>query len=48
MSLIVGFDDSGKIIERKLGFIDKSLFIKDIFDNEAIDVAVIERLSKSN
>jgi len=43
MSLIVGVDDFGKIIEKKLGFIDKSLFIKEIFDNEQIDVPVIVR-----
>jgi len=43
MSLIVGIDDFGKIIEKKLGFIDKSLFIKEIFDNEQIDVPVIVR-----
>src|SRR5271156_4897802 len=43
MSLIVGVDDFGKIIQKKLDFIDKSLFIKEIFDNRAIKVPVIVR-----
>lgn len=43
MSLIVGIDDFGKVIEKKLGFIDKRLFIKEIFDNERVDVPVIVR-----
>ena len=43
MGLIVGFDDFGAVIERKLGFIDKTLFIKEIFDNEGASVSVIVR-----
>ena len=43
MGLIVGFDDFGAVIEQKLGFIDKSLFIKEIIDNEEVSVHVIVR-----
>lgn len=43
MSLIVGFDDFGAVIQNTLGFIDKSLFIKEIFDNQNIGVQVIVR-----
>jgi len=43
MSLIVGVDNFGKAIEQELDFIDKSLFIKEIFDNQQIDVSVIIR-----
>src|SRR5271168_1461604 len=43
MSLIVGFDDFGKVVTEQLGFIDKSLFIKEIFDNSRIEVSVIVR-----
>lgn len=43
MSLIIGVDDFGKIITRNLGFIDKSLFIKEIMDNDGVEVSVIIR-----
>ena len=33
MHLPIGFDDFGEILENKLDFIDKTLFIKDIFDD---------------
>jgi hypothetical protein len=43
MSLIVGVDNFGKAIQQKLSFIDKSLLIKEIFDNAMIEVSVIIR-----
>lgn len=43
MSLIIGLSDFGEIIKRKLGFIDKSLLIKEILDNDQIQVSVIVR-----
>ena len=43
MSLIVGVDNFGKAFEQKLPFIDKTLWIKEVFDNEKIDVSVIVR-----
>lgn len=41
--LPVGFDDFGKIIEKKLNFVDKSLFIKELFDDINTEVIVITR-----
>lgn len=43
MSLIIGEDDFGEVISEKLNFIDKSLFIKEIFDNKDIKVSIIVR-----
>ncbi len=43
MMLPIGFDNFGKVIEEKLDFIDKSLFIKDVFDDKSTAVAVITR-----
>ena len=43
MSLIVGLDDFGEAVHSQLDFIDKSLFIKEIFDRKAINVSVIIR-----
>ena len=43
MGLIVGEDNFGAVIEKKLGFIDKSLFIKELLDNEVVTVPVIIR-----
>jgi len=43
MSLIVGLDDFGKACENGLNFIDKSLFIKELLDNDHIEAAVIIR-----
>jgi Predicted AAA-ATPase/PD-(D/E)XK nuclease superfamily len=43
MKLPIGYDNFGKIIENKLDFVDKSLFIQDILDDKATEVAVITR-----
>jgi hypothetical protein len=43
MGLIVGLDNFGEAIRQKLGFIDKSLFIKEILDNDEITASVIIR-----
>src|ERR1700675_2941065 len=43
MGLIIGEDDFGEVISEKLNFIDKSLFIKEIFDNKEIKVPIIVR-----
>src|SRR5271156_3002733 len=43
MGLIVGEDNFGAVIEKKLGFVDKSLFIKELFDNQEVTVPVIVR-----
>ena len=43
MQLPVGIDDFGDIIERKLDFVDKSLFIKAILDDMGTGAAVITR-----
>jgi hypothetical protein len=43
MLLPVGFDDFGKITEKKLNYIDKSLFIKDLLDDNTTEIFVITR-----
>jgi len=43
MLLPVGYDNFRKIIDNKLDFVDKSLFIKEIFDDRATEVTVITR-----
>ena len=40
--LPVGYDDFGKVVDRKLEFVDKSLFIKDVIDDPA-EVILITR-----
>ena len=43
MGLIVGLADFGEAVSSQLNFVDKSLFIKELFDNEQIHVPVIVR-----
>ena len=43
MLLPVGTEDFARVIDKKLDFVDKSLFIKEIFDDKATDVLVITR-----
>lgn len=43
MNLPVGYDNFGKVIENKLDFVDKSLFIKEVIDDTSTEVAVIIR-----
>ena len=43
MQLPIGYDDFGKVIENKLDFIDKTLFIKDILDDMNTEAIVITR-----
>lgn len=43
MDLPIGYDNFRKIIENKLDFVDKSLFIKEIFDDLTTQVIVITR-----
>lgn len=43
MQLPIGIDNFGKILERELDFVDKSLFIQAILDDKAIEVIVITR-----
>ena len=43
MNFIIGVDDFGKVIERQLNFVDKSLFIKEVMDNSSIEATVITR-----
>ncbi|MBS0349602.1 MAG: AAA family ATPase [Proteobacteria bacterium] len=43
MNLPVGYDNFGKVIENKLDFVDKSLFIKEVIDDISTEVAVIVR-----
>lgn len=43
MSLILGLDDFGEAVQSRLNFIDKSLFIKEIFDRRSTHVPVIIR-----
>jgi hypothetical protein len=43
MSLIIGLDDFGEAVHSQLNFIDKSLFIKEIFDNKGTTASVIVR-----
>ena len=43
MGLIVGQDNFGAAVSEKLDFVDKSLFIKEIFDKKEVTVSVIVR-----
>lgn len=43
MLLPVGTEDFARVIDRKLDFVDKSLFIKAVFDDTATDVLVFTR-----
>jgi hypothetical protein len=43
MNFIIGIDDFGKVIERQLNFVDKSLFIKEVMDDSSIEATVITR-----
>lgn len=43
MRLPIGYDNFGEIMRRQLDFVDKSLFIKDIIDNETFQVLLITR-----
>ncbi|MBF0299475.1 MAG: AAA family ATPase [Oligoflexia bacterium] len=43
MKLAIGYSDFKKIIDQKLDFVDKSLFIKEFLDNKGTEVSVITR-----
>jgi len=43
IALPIGYDDFGKITEKKLNLVDKSLFIKELLDDEKTEVVVITR-----
>lgn len=43
MILPVGTEDFGKLINKKLDFVDKTLFVKEILDDVGADVVVITR-----
>ena len=43
MKLPIGYDNFRKIIDKKLDFVDKSLFIKEIIDDRETEIAVITR-----
>ena len=43
MKLQVGFDDFGKVRSKKLDFVDKTLLVKEILDNDNVEVSVIAR-----
>ncbi len=43
MILPIGTEDFGRVIGRKLDFVDKTLFIKELFDDKGTDVAVFAR-----
>ena len=43
MQLPIGYDDFGEIIQHNLNFVDKSLFIKEVFDDESTKAILITR-----
>ncbi len=43
MQLPIGYDNFGEVIDKKLNFVDKSLFIKEILDDENTKAVVIMR-----
>jgi hypothetical protein len=43
MELQIGYDDFGKVRAKGLNFVDKTLFIKEVFDNKNTEVSVITR-----
>lgn len=43
MELQIGYDDFGKVRSKGLAFVDKTLFIKEVLDNESKEVSIITR-----
>jgi hypothetical protein len=43
MHLPIGYDNFGDVIEKKLDFVDKTLFIKEVLDNIGTQVTVVAR-----
>ena len=43
MQLPIGYDDFGKVIEKGLNYVDKSLFIKEVLDDINTEAIVITR-----
>src|SRR3990167_1172048 len=43
VTLPIGYDDYGLIIDHHLDFVDKSLFIKEVLDDRSTAVVVITR-----
>ncbi len=43
MHLPIGYDDFGDLIEKKLDFVDKTLFIKEVLDNIGSQVTLVTR-----
>jgi len=43
MELQIGYDDFGKVRSKGLAFVDKTLFIKEVLDNESNEVSIITR-----
>ena len=43
MQLPIGYDDFGKILDHQLDFIDKTLFIKEVFDYKNTEAILITR-----
>lgn len=43
MRLPIGYDNFQKIIEKKLDYIDKTLFVKAVLDDNLTEVTVITR-----
>src|SRR3989338_8528253 len=43
IKLPVGYDNFRKILDNKLDFVDKSLFIKDVMDDHTAEIALITR-----
>ncbi len=43
IKLPVGYDNFRKILDNKLDFVDKSLFIKDVMDDHTTEIALITR-----
>ena len=43
MKLPIGYDNFREILDNKLDFVDKSLFIKDVMDDATTKVSLITR-----
>lgn len=43
MDFIIGVNDFGEVMQKGFGFVDKSLFIKEILDNASTKVTIITR-----
>jgi len=43
MQLIIGYDNFGSIVENNLNFVDKTLFIKEIIDDDSSQIILITR-----